>query len=446
MFGWFAPKCPVDLWEKTWTEYRFRWLIEKFGLERLRLTEVILPTEEYFPDLYTGSPDDAARWLVRLCGYMEVDAASVRLEIRPDEEMRNAIGHYEQGEEKIIRVAESVLTEPQRLAAVLAHELSHEVLLGGGRLVGDEEDHELTTDLATVFLGVGLFGANTTVTQQQFRMGNWYWWSMQKQGYLTSRLFGYALALFAWLREEENPPWAAHLRLDAASALKNGLRFLHKTKDALCEPALLQQSLAPTPTLMVDRLRRGTPTLQLATLWELKWQPLNDPAVIDAIVDRLGDRAEFIPGAAADALVANGSDGTAAVPLLCQILDSACAADRASAAQALGVFRQQPDRAVAGLTCRLDDSEEHVVAAAAIALGTYGREAEPALRRLLATLEEALINCRYPVIDAIAHALLGIVPDPKKILSDYFPNDRELRKRALQALRQHQRGNTLATE
>ena len=26
MFGWFAPKCPLELSQKVWTEYRMRWL------------------------------------------------------------------------------------------------------------------------------------------------------------------------------------------------------------------------------------------------------------------------------------------------------------------------------------------------------------------------------------------------------------------------------------
>ena len=61
MFGWFAPKCPLGTYEKKWTESRMRWLVDKLGLERLLQTEVILPTDKYFPEPYQGKPADAHR-------------------------------------------------------------------------------------------------------------------------------------------------------------------------------------------------------------------------------------------------------------------------------------------------------------------------------------------------------------------------------------------------
>ena len=42
------------------------------------------------------------------------------------------------------------------------------------------------------------------------------WWTMQRRGYLNSCMIGYALAVFAWVREERRPDWAQFLRLDAA--------------------------------------------------------------------------------------------------------------------------------------------------------------------------------------------------------------------------------------
>lgn len=66
MFGWFSPKCPVRTAEKTWTERRMLWLVERFGLERLRLAEVILPTDDYFPERYRGTSKDARRIFERL--------------------------------------------------------------------------------------------------------------------------------------------------------------------------------------------------------------------------------------------------------------------------------------------------------------------------------------------------------------------------------------------
>jgi hypothetical protein len=45
MLGWFLPKCPLATREKTWVEWRMRWLADQFGIDRLLRARVILPTE-----------------------------------------------------------------------------------------------------------------------------------------------------------------------------------------------------------------------------------------------------------------------------------------------------------------------------------------------------------------------------------------------------------------
>ncbi len=59
MFGWFQPRCPIDVREKVWTEQRMQRLIQHFGLDELLKTDVILPTAEYFPEPFQESDCDA---------------------------------------------------------------------------------------------------------------------------------------------------------------------------------------------------------------------------------------------------------------------------------------------------------------------------------------------------------------------------------------------------
>ncbi len=47
--------------------------------------------------------------------------------------------------------------------------------------------------------------ANGTVQEYHERSGNMSWWQIGKQGYLSSRIFGYGLALFAFARGEKKP-------------------------------------------------------------------------------------------------------------------------------------------------------------------------------------------------------------------------------------------------
>jgi hypothetical protein len=74
MFGWLAPtpRCPVDTYEKAWTETRMMWLAERFGKERLLSATVVLPDARFFPERYEGTAQDAARLFGRMRDYMGV--------------------------------------------------------------------------------------------------------------------------------------------------------------------------------------------------------------------------------------------------------------------------------------------------------------------------------------------------------------------------------------
>ena len=61
VFGWFAPAAPVGAREKAWVEVRMGWLADQFGIDKLRKAEVVLPTEQYFPDAYEATPEGARR-------------------------------------------------------------------------------------------------------------------------------------------------------------------------------------------------------------------------------------------------------------------------------------------------------------------------------------------------------------------------------------------------
>src|SRR5262245_4619377 len=79
MFGWFQPKCPVGPDEKAWIEQRMGWLVQQFGLDRMRRAQVILPTQEFFPDPYDGSEETVLCMVNRVCAYMEVDPRRIAL-------------------------------------------------------------------------------------------------------------------------------------------------------------------------------------------------------------------------------------------------------------------------------------------------------------------------------------------------------------------------------
>jgi hypothetical protein len=88
------------------------------------------------------------------------------------------------------------------------------------------------TDLLTVFLGLGIFTANSAFKFNQWTGGGKQGWEAKRLGYLTESMFGYALALFAWARGEDKPQWSKYLEGNVKYYFRSGLKYLEKTGDS----------------------------------------------------------------------------------------------------------------------------------------------------------------------------------------------------------------------
>jgi hypothetical protein len=246
MFGWFKPSCPVEPAQRTWIAGRMRWLIGEFGLDRARTSAVILPTSDFFPDAYDGSESAGRVLFERVCGYMGINPSGLEMGFyegqRPVLEggwqsHSGAAGLYEGSSwGTMIHLDAASLADPLLLVATAAHELAHVLLLGQGRLYGDEPDHEQLTDLLTIYLGLGVFTANTRVRDRAGHDGTHEHWSIQRLGYLDQREVGYALAVWSRLREESSPAWVCHLCGDVRSYFKQASRWLAKNPDRVLDP------------------------------------------------------------------------------------------------------------------------------------------------------------------------------------------------------------------
>ncbi|PQO33065.1 hypothetical protein [Blastopirellula marina] len=67
------PVCPVNDDEREWLDDRFAWLIEEFGIERLRRGVTVLPTKQFFPGHYHATEDEIHHLLVIVARQMDVD-------------------------------------------------------------------------------------------------------------------------------------------------------------------------------------------------------------------------------------------------------------------------------------------------------------------------------------------------------------------------------------
>jgi hypothetical protein len=234
--------CPVGLEERAWIEGRFSWLTSQFGPRVPKDAIVVLPTPEFFPDPYHGRPEDVPPLFGRVCGYLGLDPDRFDLKLYSEADrapflvderryVEGTAGLYQGGECPVVWVEYSRLADPPALVATLIHEACHDLLLGEGRLRGDEPDHELVTDLLTVYLGLGVITANSTIRESSWRGGGWEGWRIGRQGYLTQPMYGYALARFASARGETKPGWLKHLRPDVRVPCQQGIRYLAETGD-----------------------------------------------------------------------------------------------------------------------------------------------------------------------------------------------------------------------
>ncbi len=252
MFG-LSPKLPVSEEQRQWVDEGFRRLERLLGRRRMIEAQVVEPTAEDFPDPYDKTLEAAEALFSRVCGYMRIHRHSIEFEIFPDEteELREvlpswsnhggkrAAGLYMHAHEQerehsgrdgrmVVAIRSTMLKDPTSFVATAAHELGHVILLGGKLMSGSTEDHEPMTDLLTVFLGFGIFTANSAARFQQFQSDRRIGWSMQRLGYLPEKVFGYALAKFATERNESKAEWARHLTPNVRSDFKQSVRWLEK--------------------------------------------------------------------------------------------------------------------------------------------------------------------------------------------------------------------------
>ena len=244
MFGWFTPTCPCDLEAKRWVEQRLRWLSRHFGLHVLLEAPVVLPTEEFFPDRWDGSSEAVRLLFDRVCDLMGVHPNAVRLKLFTDKPQYGATGfaaaQWQDGEESwhkpVVRIERSTLLgRVEDLVGTMAHELAHQRLLAEHRAEADSFDNELLTDLTVVFKGMGIFLANVP-RHWDANYTHWPGTDERKPEYMTGAMFGYALALMAWVRGDAKPAWAKFVFPGVRGELRQGLRFLHKTGDARLKP------------------------------------------------------------------------------------------------------------------------------------------------------------------------------------------------------------------
>lgn len=167
-----------------WVEDRFAILLEQLAHEQsVRETELALPNDLRFVAEAATKEKRAAliyQVVAQMCGF---EGWPVTLTAMGDEGPLDLSSHIivpsqntaagsissnDDGETEI-RFSRDILDSPSELIATFAHELAHLLLHTRGVEEGvSAEDAELLTDLAAVYMGFGVFLANSAFELVQF--------------------------------------------------------------------------------------------------------------------------------------------------------------------------------------------------------------------------------------------------------------------------------------
>jgi hypothetical protein len=247
VFG-FGPRLPIDRDEYEFQLATFKWLIGQFG--PVDETPLVLPTPDHFPPSGAGgearvrelfdqvrAKAGMADWPCELrAGDSDRPIEAGNAHLLRHEGAPAPCGTFQiaeglGGRHAIIGYNPGRAHDQPGLVATFAHEFGHYLMAtAAGDPPGGWELHELHTDLAAVYLGFGVFLANSARHFRQFQSAGEMGWSAHSQGYLSEGALVTATAIFQRL--------AGRAPGDAEPFLKDYLRTdLRRAERALAKLA-----------------------------------------------------------------------------------------------------------------------------------------------------------------------------------------------------------------
>ncbi|MDR3447016.1 MULTISPECIES: hypothetical protein [unclassified Dyella] len=201
MFGWFRKGTLLGSELTHWQFDCFGWLLRHTGgLDALRQRPLVQPTPQFFPERGLQGHAMAEAIFARVreyAGMADWPCVLQAQEADPNPVVAPALlvkgspsspaGTFRATEDgALITYHPNRVRDPMSLVATFAHELAHYRTAGCPEPPpGGWDVWEHATDLAAVFLGFGLFLANSRFSFSQFSDGQTMGWQWRQQGYLS---------------------------------------------------------------------------------------------------------------------------------------------------------------------------------------------------------------------------------------------------------------------
>ena len=229
----------------------FKWLMKHFGGDDFhKETELILPTRKYFPAEVSSAEEAVLETFAQVKKFAGMSEWPCELvEQEPDVEVKVAAtvalenapatphGTFSLNDEIVqITYNPALASNPPQLVATLAHELAHYLTATAPEPPpGGWDNWEFATDLAAVFLGFGIFLANSAFNFQQYADVESQGWSCQRSGYLTEPELAFALAVFCKLKLIAPSVATSHLKPNLKKLFKNSNKQLESSSNLISE-------------------------------------------------------------------------------------------------------------------------------------------------------------------------------------------------------------------
>lgn len=234
----------LDADTTAWHIDNFEWLLKVLPPDHDFVdTQLILPRPGFFDShglkghalaqslfdqvkTYCGMAD----WPVELISEGEGPRRTRDLIQAPGRELGFSGTFAAEGNAAIITYDPAVLDTPPDFIATMAHELAHYLLATvPDERACDDAHEEYLTDLTAVFLGFGVFLANSAFTFEQWRdegLGASQGWSYKRSGYLSETELVFATALFLTLSEQDSADAEVFLKPHLAKQLRQAMKEL----------------------------------------------------------------------------------------------------------------------------------------------------------------------------------------------------------------------------
>jgi hypothetical protein len=237
----------VDADVADWQFDQFEWLIDNFSSgPGLPDSELWQPIPEHFPKATGDLGPHIFSVVCQQCGFDAGSFDLIAVEPVKGEELgglafthpseNSAAATYQIEEIDEAAVQETIHYDkglsPLNLVATFAHELSHALFFRSyDAWPGDEELHELFTDLTAIYLGYGIFLSNTRFSFEGYSATGIQGWKASGSGYLPEADMIFGLALFMRIKGLSDDAAREHLKPKLSKMLSIAMRQLDRDRD-----------------------------------------------------------------------------------------------------------------------------------------------------------------------------------------------------------------------